>query len=73
VIAQRISIVGIEYVGLSTAVCFTSKWLIVKRFDVDARKADKINSGQVLFHEPRVCALPDTSLNSGLKSNFSQL
>lgn len=50
----RVSIIGLGYVGLTTAVCFASRGIHVFGFDVDAEKLQKISMGEVPFHEPGV-------------------
>jgi UDP-N-acetyl-D-mannosaminuronate dehydrogenase len=47
-----IAIVGLGYVGLSTAVIFASKGLQVIGYDVDAAKVARINNGNQTIHEP---------------------
>lgn len=47
-----ISVIGVGYVGLCTAVGFASKGYNVVASDVDAEKAAKINQGVPPFHEP---------------------
>ena len=48
----KISVIGAGYVGLCTAVGFSSKGFNVVASDVDAEKAAKINEGVPPFHEP---------------------
>jgi UDPglucose 6-dehydrogenase len=47
-----ISVIGVGYVGLCTAVGFASEGYKVIASDVDAEKANKINQGVPPFHEP---------------------
>ena len=47
-----ISVIGVGYVGLCTAVGFASKGYKIIASDVDAVKATKINQGIPPFHEP---------------------
>ena len=49
---QQISIVGIGYVGLCTAIGFTNKNFNVIAVDKDPKKVASINRGVPLFHEP---------------------
>jgi UDPglucose 6-dehydrogenase len=48
----KISIIGAGYVGLCTAVGFSSKGYNVTACEVDRAKARKINQGIPPFHEP---------------------
>jgi UDPglucose 6-dehydrogenase len=48
----KISIIGVGYVGLCTAVGFASKGYNVLASDIDGAKIDKINKGIPPFHEP---------------------
>ena len=48
----KISIIGAGYVGLCTAVGFSSKGYHVTLSEVDKEKAEKINQGIPPFHEP---------------------
>jgi UDPglucose 6-dehydrogenase len=47
----RVSIVGLGYVGLSTAVCFATKGLQVTGVDIDGRKLSAIGKGESPLHE----------------------
>jgi UDPglucose 6-dehydrogenase len=49
---QKISVIGVGYVGLCTAVGFASKGYSVVACDVDETKIKKINKGIPPFHEP---------------------
>ncbi len=66
-VPPRISIIGLGYVGLTTAVCFASRGLPVSGFDVDIKKTEKIGQGIVHFHEPRVAELLKDSLGREFK------
>ncbi len=48
----KISVIGVGYVGLCTAVGFANKGFSVMASDVDPEKAEKINQGIPPFHEP---------------------
>ena len=48
----RISVIGVGYVGLCTAVGLASKGYRVLASDIDADKITKINNGVPTFHEP---------------------
>jgi UDPglucose 6-dehydrogenase len=47
----KISVIGAGYVGLCTAVGFSSKGYRVVTSDVDDKKATKINQGIPPFHD----------------------
>lgn len=49
-----VSIIGLGYVGLTTAVCFASHGIHVSGFDVDPNKLEVISRGEVPFYEPKV-------------------
>jgi len=49
---HKVSVIGVGYVGLCTAVGFASRGCDVLASDVDAEKAAKINQGIPPFHEP---------------------
>ncbi|TFH22896.1 hypothetical protein E4G67_03810, partial [Candidatus Bathyarchaeota archaeon] len=48
----KISVIGVGYVGLCTAVGFASRGYSVVACDVDEEKIAKINNGVPPFHEP---------------------
>jgi len=49
---KRISIFGVGYVGLCTAVCFANKGFKVFSITTTPEKAEKINSGNPIIYEP---------------------
>ena len=51
---HKISIIGTGYVGLSTALGFTSKGYKVITSDPDEEKTKKIQEGLLPFHEPKL-------------------
>ncbi|MGD0804230.1 MAG: UDP-glucose/GDP-mannose dehydrogenase family protein [Candidatus Bathyarchaeia archaeon] len=51
---RRISVIGTGYVGLSTALGFTSKDFTVIASDPDKTKIKMINEGNLPFHEPNL-------------------
>jgi len=61
----RISIMGIGYVGLCTAVGFASKGYKVVTSTHDAEKAAKINTGHPPFYEPRLQELLKKTVDQG--------
>ena len=64
-----ISVTGLGYVGLSTAVAFASRGLRVTGYDVDEAKVAKINRGETTFHEPRVGEMLRASLKRGFRAS----
>jgi len=61
----RISVMGIGYVGLCTAVGFASKKYRVLASTHDAEKAKKINKGVPPFYEPNLQKLLKETIESG--------
>jgi UDPglucose 6-dehydrogenase len=59
-----ILVLGLGYVGLTTAIGFASKKNRVTGYDVDARKAARIQAGHVPFLEPGM----DKALGAALKN-----
>src|SRR3972149_5166112 len=62
---QNISVLGIGYVGLCTAVGFASKGYTVIASTHDAEKAAKITKGIPPFHEPNLQKLLQEAVQSG--------
>jgi UDPglucose 6-dehydrogenase len=62
---KRISVMGIGYVGLCTAVGFASKGYYVVASTHDAEKAAKINKGVPPFHEPNLQKLLEETIHDG--------
>jgi len=50
--AWRISVIGLGYVGLPTAVVFASRGFSVVGVDVDAGRVEAVNSGRCYLREP---------------------
>lgn len=50
--SKKVAIVGLGYVGLTTALCFASRGLSVIGVDVDTSKIDAINDKRLPIHEP---------------------
>src|SRR4030042_1856843 len=70
---QTISVLGIGYVGLCTAVGFASKGYSVISSTHNAEKAAKINNGIPPFHEPNLQKLlKETVQNGRLKCLVNQ-
>jgi UDPglucose 6-dehydrogenase len=61
----NISVLGIGYVGLCTAVGFASKRYTVIASTHDAEKAEKINKGIPPFHEPNLQKLLEETIQNG--------
>jgi UDPglucose 6-dehydrogenase len=61
----KISVIGIGYVGLCTAVGFASKGYTVIASTHDAEKAAKINKGIPPFHEPNLQKLLEETIQNG--------
>jgi UDPglucose 6-dehydrogenase len=69
----NISVIGIGYVGLCTAVGFASRGYNVIASTHDAEKADKINRGVPPFHEPNLQKmLKEAIQNERLKCLINQ-
>ena len=49
---MKISIVGTGYVGLVTGTCFAESGITTTCVDIDKRKIDMLNNGQVPIYEP---------------------
>jgi UDP-N-acetyl-D-mannosaminuronic acid dehydrogenase len=54
---EDVSVIGLGYVGLPTAVLFASKGLKVVGIDVDASKVEAVNSGRCYLREPGLAKL----------------
>ncbi|MCW4005715.1 MAG: UDP-glucose/GDP-mannose dehydrogenase family protein [Candidatus Bathyarchaeota archaeon] len=61
----RISVIGVGYVGLCTAVGFASKGYDVIASDVVSEKINKINEGIPPFHEPGLSELLTAVIENG--------
>ncbi len=61
----KISVIGVGYVGLCTAVGFASKGFKVISSDVDTNKVAKINEGVPPFHEPNLPKMLKQTINNG--------
>jgi len=57
-----LSVVGLGYVGLTTAVCFAQKGIQVLGVEKDRSKLDKIRSGEPSFHEEGLAKLLEDNL-----------
>jgi len=63
----KISVIGLGFVGLTTALGFAEKKFDVTGFDINAERTDKIKKGIVPFFEPGL----DEALKSNLGSKFN--
>jgi UDP-glucose 6-dehydrogenase len=64
----KVGIVGLGYVGLSTAACLVSRGIHVVGVDVEKRRVSSLSKGVVPIHEAGVGALITKALKSGLIS-----
>ena len=62
---STVCVVGLGYVGLTTAACFASKRIHVLGIDVDEGKVGKIRQGEPVFKEKDLAPLLDRGLRSG--------
>jgi UDPglucose 6-dehydrogenase len=60
-----IAIVGLGYVGLSTAVCFATRGFSVLGIDVDKEKVRKLSSGKSVIHEYGLEQMLSQGIRSG--------
>jgi UDP-N-acetyl-D-mannosaminuronic acid dehydrogenase len=63
--AWRISVIGLGYVGLPTAVVFASGGFSVVGVDVDAGRVEAVNSGRCYLREPGLDALLRDAVSKG--------
>jgi UDPglucose 6-dehydrogenase len=68
---HRISVIGTGYVGLSTALCFTTKDYSVIAVDTDKEKIEKIKKGLLPFHEPQFQELLEKAIKTSKLSCVS--
>jgi UDPglucose 6-dehydrogenase len=61
----RVGVVGIGYVGLTTAVCLAARGIDTVCVDVDATKVDALNRGRTELDEPGLHDLLERGLRSG--------
>lgn len=61
---KKISILGLGYVGLSTAACFAQKSFKVIGVDTDKQKISMINERKAPFYEPGLDELLKASVDS---------
>jgi UDPglucose 6-dehydrogenase len=64
-LSRRVSIIGLGYVGLSTAVCFSHRGFEVYGVDVDRAKLERIMKGDPPFYEKGMAEMLKDSLKNG--------
>jgi UDP-N-acetyl-D-mannosaminuronic acid dehydrogenase len=64
-ISRALSVIGLGYVGLPTAVLFASKSLKVVGVDIDASKVEAVNSGRCYLREPGLAELLRDAVSKG--------
>lgn len=64
-----VSVIGLGYVGLTTAVALASKGFRVRGYEIDQEKVDRINKGNPTFHEPGLQSLLKKALANGFKAS----
>ncbi|MBM3898029.1 MAG: UDP-glucose/GDP-mannose dehydrogenase family protein [Thaumarchaeota archaeon] len=64
---HSVAIVGLGFVGLSTAVCFAKLGIEVLGIDLDRRKIALIAKGRVPFHEPNLDRLLQETTNASFQ------
>jgi len=62
---KRISVIGLGYVGLPTAVVFASRGFSVVGVDVDAGRVEAVNSGRCYLREPGLDVLLRDAVSKG--------
>ncbi len=64
-----ISIIGLGYVGLTTAAALASRDFAVAGYDIDTKKVKRINEGDSTFHEPGLDELLRKALANGFEAS----
>jgi UDP-N-acetyl-D-mannosaminuronic acid dehydrogenase len=62
---RRVSVIGLGYVGLPTAVVFASRGFSVVGVDVDVGKVEAVNSGRCYLREPGLDVLLGDAVSRG--------
>jgi len=65
----KISVIGLGYVGLTTALAFACKGYKVMGYDVDKDKVDRINNGEPTFYEPGISSLLKKAIRKGFRAD----
>jgi UDPglucose 6-dehydrogenase len=63
--ALRLTVLGTGYLGITHAACMASLGFDVLGVDIDARKVDQLNAGQLPIYEPGLTELLRSGLDSG--------
>ena len=63
--AMRVGVVGLGFVGLTTALCLAEKGCLVRGYDAAPEKAAALRRGNVPFHEPGLPAALSRHLDGG--------
>ena len=61
----RLTVLGAGYLGITHAACMASLGFEVLGVDIDARKVDQLNAGQLPIYEPGLRELLRSGLDSG--------
>ena len=64
---SRVAVIGLGFVGLTTALGFARKGFTVRGFDASTRIAKSLRAGRLLFHEPH---LPEATARAGREAIF---
>nr|MDO8099438.1 UDP-glucose/GDP-mannose dehydrogenase family protein [Candidatus Njordarchaeota archaeon] len=64
----KITVIGLGYVGLTTALCFASRGLNVIGVDIDQNKVDAINSKNPPIHESGLDKILADSIEKGFRA-----
>ena len=62
-----ITVIGLGFVGLTTALGFTDKGYSVYGYDIDQKKKEQLTKGKIPFYEPYLNEKLDQHLNKGFK------